>query len=254
MDFLNVWFPAHCHQLCCVSYMNEKSSTVVSTGCFDDPAMASDTSKLTAQKRMRSRAESCISTLVRWMRKRTSPHSLASSKLIGLTCRQMTSCSSLPLLRKEFFMECLNKKQLVRGLGRAEKAQVTILLPGSCSLSEWSEKVRCMPHSWPKSFNIGKMQMDKPTPFTCTGRARHMWLSLKPDCHLLTTHVYTECGSWPCIGPSVLKKLQSAHVERIGKKSDGFWNRSVLPMSLWSPPMVPRCGLEAVSVSQNHSR
>ena len=40
---------------------------------------------------------------------------------------------------------------------RAEKTQVTVLLPGNCSLSEWSEKVDCMPHSWPKSFHIGKM-------------------------------------------------------------------------------------------------
>ena len=49
---------------------------------------------------------------------------------------------------------------------RAEKAQITVLLPGSCSLSEWSEKVDCMPHSWPKSFNIGRMQMGPV--FTCT--------------------------------------------------------------------------------------
>ena len=40
-----------------------------------------------------------------------------------------------------------------------EKAQITVLLPHSCSFSEWSEKVDCMPHSWPKSFNIDRMQM-----------------------------------------------------------------------------------------------
>ena len=85
-----------------------------------------------------------------------------------------------------------SKKQLVRC--RAEKAQVTVLLPGNCSLSEWSDKVDYMPHSWPKSFNIGKMQMDPVQANTfhlhCKfARARHMWLSLKPDWHLLATHL-----------------------------------------------------------------
>ena len=47
-----------------------------------------------------------------------------------------------------------------------------------------------MPHSWPKSFNIGKMQMGPVQANTFHlhrkfTRARHMWLSLKPDWHLL---------------------------------------------------------------------
>ena len=41
----------------------------------------------------------------------------------------------------------------------ADKAQITVLLPGSCSLSLWMDKVDCMAYSWPESFNIGKMQM-----------------------------------------------------------------------------------------------
>ena len=87
---------------------------------------------------------------------------------------------------------------------RAEKAQVTVLLPGNCSLSEWSDKVDCMPHSWPKSFNIGKMQMSPVQANTFHlhrkfTRARHMWLSLKPDWHLLAAHMYTE---WPGIHSS----------------------------------------------------
>ena len=96
-------------------------------------------------------------------------------------------------------MECLSKKQPSWFGCRAEKAQVTALLPGSCSLSEWSEKVDCMPHSWPKSFNIGKMQMGPVQANTfhqhCKfTRARHMWLSLKPDWHLVGTYMCTE---WP---------------------------------------------------------
>ena len=82
-----------------------------------------------------------------------------------------------------------------------EKAQVTVLLPGNCSFSEWTDMVDCMPHSWPKSFNIGRMQMGplraasfhKHRKFT---RARHMWLFLNPDWRLLSSHMYTE---WPGI-------------------------------------------------------
>ena len=40
---------------------------------------------------------------------------------------------------------------------RAEKAQVTVLLPGNCSFSAWPDMVDCKPHSWPKSFNIGRL-------------------------------------------------------------------------------------------------
>ena len=58
-----------------------------------------------------------------------------------------------------------------------------------------------MPHSWPKSFNIGRMQI---SPITATSfhrlrkftRARHMWLHLEPDWNLLWNQLYTE---WPGI-------------------------------------------------------
>ena len=43
---------------------------------------------------------------------------------------------------------------------RAEKAQVTVLLPGGLDVNSWLDKVDCMSHSWPKSCNIGKMQAD----------------------------------------------------------------------------------------------
>ena len=84
---------------------------------------------------------------------------------------------------------------------RAEKAQVTVLLPGQCDCSMWSDLVDGMPHSWPKSFNIGRMQI---SPITATSfhrlrkftRARHMWLHLEPDWNLLWNQLYTE---WPGI-------------------------------------------------------
>ena len=70
-----------------------------------------------------------------------------------------------------------------------------------CCFSKWTDMVDCMPHSWPKSFNIGRMQIvpihaasfHKHRKFT---RARHMWLRLEPNWRLLRSHMYTE---WPGI-------------------------------------------------------
>ena len=82
---------------------------------------------------------------------------------------------------------------------RAEKAQITVLLPGSCSLSEWSEKVDCMPHSQLAKklrMQMGPVQANTFHLHRRFTRARHMWLSLKPDWRLLTIHMYTD---WPGI-------------------------------------------------------
>ena len=111
----------------------------------------------------------------------------------------MTSCSNSPLSKKESFAECSNRR--LRFGCRAEKAQVTVLLPGNCSFSEWTDMVDCMPHSWPKSFNIGRMQMGPVQANTFHmhrkfTRARHMWLSLNPNWKLLSSHMYTD---WPGI-------------------------------------------------------
>ena len=65
---------------------------------------------------------------------------------------------------------------------RAEKAQVTVLLPGQLDVYSWLEKIDIMSHSWPKSCTVGKFQVDDlqvktfhlHRKFT---RARHLWLS-----------------------------------------------------------------------------
>ena len=82
---------------------------------------------------------------------------------------------------------------------RAEKAQITVLLPGGSDVNSWLDQVDCMSHSWPKSCNIGKMQAEKVHAKTFHlhrkfTRARHMWLSLRPNWYLL--RMYTE---WPGI-------------------------------------------------------
>ena len=84
---------------------------------------------------------------------------------------------------------------------RAEKAQVTVLLPGGPDVNSWLDQVDCMSHSWPKSCNIGKMQAEKVHAKTFHlhrkfTTPRHMWLSLRPNWYLLRYHMYTE---WPGI-------------------------------------------------------
>ena len=84
---------------------------------------------------------------------------------------------------------------------RAEKAQITVLLPGGADLSSWLDKVDCMSHSWPKSCNISQMQTGavqaKTFHLHCKfTRARHMWLSLRTNWNLLHSHMYTD---WPGI-------------------------------------------------------
>ena len=59
------------------------------------------------------------------------------------------------------FLQQFTKEGILRGVFkqkaarawwcRAEKAQVTVLLPGNCSFSEWTDMVDCMRHSWPKT-------------------------------------------------------------------------------------------------------
>ena len=161
--------------------------------------MASDTPKLTAQRKdaVKSRelrfhlgAEKNLPTLI------------GKLKIDWLDFPVDDILQQFTTLKEGILRGVFKQKAARAWFGcRAEKAQVTVLLPGNCSLSEWSEKVDCMPHSWPKSFTIGKMQMGPVQANTFHlhrkfTRARHMWLSLKPDWHLLETHMYIE---WPGI-------------------------------------------------------
>ena len=54
---------------------------------------------------------------------------------------------------KDGILRGLFKQQAARAWCgcRAQKAQVTVLLPGKCCYSKWTDMVDCMPHSWPKS-------------------------------------------------------------------------------------------------------
>ena len=80
---------------------------------------------------------------------------------------------------------------------RAEKAQVTVLLPGKCCYSKWTNWLTVCPTVGPRASTLEEcrflLYMHKHRKFT---RARHMWLRLDPNWNLLRTHMYTD---WPGI-------------------------------------------------------
>ena len=203
VDFLNVWFPAHWSPIV-LRELHEREVKYRDKHrlWFDDPAMASDTPKLTAQRKDAVKSRELHFHLGAMDAEKNLPTLIGKLKIDWLDFPVDDILQQFTTLKEGILRGVFKQKAARAWFGcRAEKAQVTVLLPGNCSLSEWSEKVDCMPHSWPKSFNIGKMQMGPVQANTFHlhrkfTRARHMWLSLKPDWHLLETHMYTE---WPGI-------------------------------------------------------
>ena len=203
VDFLNVWFPAHWSPIV-LRELHEREVKYRGKHrlWFDDPAMASDTARLTAQRKDAVKSRELHFHLGAMDEEKNLPTLIGKLKIDWLDFPVDDILQQFTTLKEGILRGVFKQKAARAWFGcRAEKAQVTVLLPGSCSLSEWSEKVDCMPHSWPKSFNIGKMQMGPVQANTFHlhrkfTRARHMWLSLKPDWHLLATHMYTE---WPGI-------------------------------------------------------
>ena len=203
VDFLNVWFPAHWSPIVLrelhgreVKYRSEHVLW------FDAPAMASDTARLISQRRDAVRSRELHFHLGAMDEEKNLPTLIGKLKIDWLDFPVDDILQQFTTLKEGILRGVFKQKAARAWFGcRAEKAQITVLLPGSCSLSEWSEKVDCMPHSWPKSFNIGRMQMGPVQANTFHlhrkfTRARHMWLSLKPDWRLLATHMYTD---WPGI-------------------------------------------------------
>ena len=127
---------------------------------FDAPAMASDTARLIAQRKDAVKSRELHFHLGAMDEEKNLPPLIGKLKIDWLDFPVDDILQQYTTL-KEGILRGVFKQKAARAWFwcRAEKAQITVLLPGSCSLSEWSEKVDCMPHSWPKSFNIGRMQM-----------------------------------------------------------------------------------------------
>ena len=201
VDFLNVWFPAHWSPIVLrelhgreVAYRNEHMLW------FDAPAQASEQERVANQRRDALRSRELHFHLGAMDGDKNLPTLIGKLKIDWLDFPVDDILHQFTTLKEGILRGVFKQKAARAWFGcRAEKAQVTVLLPGNCSFR--TDMVDCMPHSWPKSFNIGRMQMGplraasfhKHRKFT---RARHMWLFLKPDWRLLSSHMYTE---WPGI-------------------------------------------------------
>ena len=203
VDFLNVWFPAHWSPIV-FPELHEREVKYRSEHMlwFDAPALASDTARLTNQRNDAVRSRELHFHLGAMDREKKLPTLIGKLKIDWLDFPVDDILQQFTTLKEGILRGVFKQKAARAWFGCcAEKAQITVLLPGSCSLSEWTDKVDCMPHSWPKSFNIGRMQMGPVQANTFHlhrkfTRARHMWLSLHPNWRLLASHMYTD---WPGI-------------------------------------------------------
>ena len=202
VDYLNVWFPAHWAPIV-LRELRSREGAYRRTHklWFDDP-QDSDPPRVIDQRKDALRSRELHFHIGAMDGNKNLPTLIGKLKIDWLDFPVDDILQQFTTL-KDGILRGVFKQQAARAWYgcRAEKAQVTVLLPGKCCFSKWTDMVDCMPHSWPKSFNIGRMQIvpihaasfHKHRKFT---RARHMWLRLEPNWRLLGSHMYTE---WPGI-------------------------------------------------------
>ena len=202
VDYLNVWFPAHWAPIV-LRELHSREGAYRKTHklWFDDP-QDSDPPRVIDQRKDALRSRELHFHVGAMDGNKNLPTLIGKLKIDWLDFPVDDILQQFATL-KDGILRGVFKQQAARAWYgcRAEKAQVTVLLPGKCCFSKWTDMVDCMPHSWPKSFNIGRMQIvpihaasfHKHRKFT---RARHMWLRLEPNWRLLRSHMYTE---WPGI-------------------------------------------------------
>ena len=114
------------HQLYCVSCMNEKSSIV-----------ASDTSKLTAQRKDAVKSRELHFHLGAMDVEKNLPTLIGKLKIDWLDFPVNDILQQFTTLKEGILRGVFKQKAARAWFGCcAEKAQVTVLLPGNCSLSE----------------------------------------------------------------------------------------------------------------------
>ena len=82
-------------------------------------------------------------------------------------------------------------------LRNSEVSQLNFLWPSKLDADAWLDIIDRMTQGWPKSTIIGRFQVDDLQPRTYHlyrkfTRARHLWLSLRPNWNLLRTHMVTD--------------------------------------------------------------
>ncbi len=204
VDFLNVWFPAHWAPLVFKELQDRETKYRKEHRLwFDVPAQPSDTKKL-----IKERTDALRSREMHFQRgfmdtEGDLPTLIGKLKVDWVDFPLDDILQQFTTLKEGILRGVFRQKAAGAWFGigcRAEKAQITVLLPGGADLSSWLDKVDCMSHSWPKSCNISQMQTGavqaKTFHLRKFTRARHMWLSLRPNWNLLQSHMYTD---WPGI-------------------------------------------------------
>ena len=193
VDFLNVWFPAHwapivLHEL----QRREQQYRRDHTLWFDAPARSSDSNKL-----IKDRADALKSRVMHYQlghmdRGGEIPTLTGKLKVDRIDFRLDDILEQFTTLKEGILRGVFRQKAAaVAWFGcRAEKAQVTVLLPGGLDVSSWLDKVDCMSHCWPKSCTIGKIA-SSPGPDTCGYHCGQTGISYDTTC------IQTGQGSTP---------------------------------------------------------
>ena len=197
VDYLNVWFPARWAPLVFQALQQKGDDYRAKNPMwFDAPAQVTDTIKL-----VRERAEALQSELHFQAGKMDPegdiPTLIGNLKVdwIDLPAEDITK--QFGALKEGILRGVFREKAAAAWFGfRAEIAQITVILPGELEADAWLETIDRMSHGSPKSTTVGRFQVDDLLPRTFHlyrkfTRARHLWLSLRPDCGLIKTHMYT---------------------------------------------------------------
>ena len=184
VDYLNVWFPAHWSPIVLrelhgreVKYRSEHMLW------FDVPAQASDPPRLTNQRKDALRSRELHFHLGAMDGDRNLPTLIGKLKIDWPDFPVDDILQHFTTLKEGILRGVFKQKAARAWFGcRAAKAQVTVLLPGNCSFSEWTDMVDCMPHSWRPKASI---------------LAGCRWVPFRrlPSTSIASSHVPGICGS-----------------------------------------------------------
>ena len=205
VDFLNVWFPAHWAPIMLQELQRREDEYRRDHSLwFDAPSQASESNKL-----IEDRAEAIQTRDLHYQMGKMD----SEGEIPTITSKPKVDWIDFPVSVEDILEQFTTLKEgILRGVFRqkaaaawfgcrAEKAQVTVLLHGHLDVYSWFGKIDSMSHSWPKSGIFCKLQVADLEARTFHlhrkfTRARHFWLSLRPDWNLMRTHMYTD---WPGI-------------------------------------------------------
>ena len=145
VDFLN--FPAHWSPIVLRElHAREVTCRKKHNLWFDAPAGTSDTDRLISQRSEAVKSRELHFHLGAMDAEKNLPTLIGKLKIDWLDFPVDDILQQFTTLKEGILRGVFKQKAARAWFGcRAEKAQVTVLLPGNCSLSEWSDKVDCMP-------------------------------------------------------------------------------------------------------------